>query len=65
MAKKPIFWPDFDPFDPKLGRQTFFFKTLASPITRYHGQILSEKTNDPILRKPSDGRTDGKTDGRE
>ena len=62
MAKKPSFWPDFDPFDPKLGRQTSFFKTLASPITRYHGQILSEKTNDPILRKPSDGRTDGKTD---
>ena len=35
-------------------------------VTRYHGQLssctISEKTNDPILRKLSDGRTDGQTD---
>ena len=34
----------------------FFFKNLA--VTRYHGQLssckISEKTNDPILRKLSD-----------
>ena len=44
------------------------FKNLASPVTRYHGQFscnISEKTNDPILRKFSDGKTDGRTDGRE
>ena len=44
----------------------FFFKNLASSVTRYHGQLssctISEKTNDPILRKLSDGRTDGQTD---
>ena len=52
---------------------TYFFKNLASLVTRYHGQLssctISEKTNYPILRKFSDGRTDrweeGQTDGRE
>ena len=46
--------------------KTFFFKNLASSVTRYHGQLssctISEKTNDPILRKFSDGQTDGHTD---
>ena len=36
----------------------FFFKNLASSVTRYHGQLssctISEKTNDPILRKRTD-----------
>ena len=40
----------------------FFFKNLALSATIYHGQLLSctisEKTNDPILRKFSDGQTD-------
>ena len=40
-----------------------------SSVTRYHGQLssctISKKTNDPILRKLSDGRTDGRIDGRE
>ena len=39
-------------------------KNLASSVTRYYGQLslrkVSEKTNDPILRKFSDGRTDGR-----
>ena len=43
----------------------FFPKNLASSVTRYHGQLsscaISEKTNDPFLRKFSDGRTDGQT----
>ena len=63
-AKKPSFGPNFGPFGPNLGHQFFFFKNLAA--TRYHGQLssctISEKTNDPILRKLSDGRTDGQTD---
>ena len=45
---------------------TFFFKNLAPSVTRYHGQpslcSISEKTNDSILRKLSDGRTDRQTD---
>ena len=40
----------------------FFFENLASSVTRCYGQLSSctllEKTNDPILRKLSDGRTD-------
>ena len=43
-----------------------FFKNLAPSVTRYHGQLssctISEKTNDPLLRKLSDGRTDRQTD---
>ena len=41
-------------------------KNLVSPsVTRYDDLsscIMSEKTNNPILRKPSDGLTDGQTD---
>ena len=41
---------------------------MAPSVTRYHGQLssctISEKTNDPILRKLNDGRTDGRTDGQ-
>ena len=44
----------------------FFSNNLASSVTRYHSQLssctISEKTNDPILIKFSDGRTDGGTD---
>ena len=47
----------------------FFFKTLTLSVTRYHGQLssctISEKTNDPILRKLSNGRTDQPPEGRE
>ena len=67
-GKKPSFWPDFGPFDPNLGCQIFFFffffffRNLAWSVTRYHVQLspctISEKTNTPILRKLSDGRTD-------
>ena len=63
--KKPSFGPSFGP-------QNFFFKNLASSVTRFYGQLSSctilEKTNNPILRKLSDRRTDrqtvGRTDGR-
>ena len=44
----------------------FFSKILASSVTRYRGQLssctISEKTNDPVLRKLIDGRTDRQTD---
>ena len=44
----------------------FFFKISGLPVTRYHGQLIlctiSEKTNDQILRKLSDGQMDGQTD---
>ena len=66
-SEKPHFGPDFG--GPKFGLLKFLFKNLASSVTRYHDQLssctTSEKTNDPILRKLSDGRTDGQTDGRE
>ena len=42
-----------------------FFFNLALSVTRGYGQLsctISEKTNDPILRKLSDGRKDGQTD---
>ena len=49
------------------GHSIFFFKNLAYSISRYHGQLLSctisEKTNDPILRKLSDGQIDRWMDG--
>ena len=41
MAKKPSFGPDFGPFGPNSGRQFFFLKNLALPVTRYHGQLPS------------------------
>ena len=61
--KKDGFWLLW----PKFGSPIFFFfffKNLASSVTRYHGQLssctISEKTNGPILRKLSDGRKDGR-----
>ena len=49
MAKKLSFGPDF-----------FFFKNLASSFTRCQlsSCTISKDTNDPILRKVSDRRTD-------
>ena len=62
--KKPRFGPEFGPFGPNSDCQFFFFpkKNLALSVTRCHGQLssstTSEKTNNPILRKFSDRRTD-------
>ena len=59
--KKLYFVPALGPLDPNSGRKIFFFKNLASPVARYHGQLssctISEKTNYPILKKLSDGQT--------
>ena len=50
---------------PQIRPPKLFFKNLASSFTRYYGQPLSctisENTNDPILRKLSDGRTGRQT----
>ena len=44
----------------------FFLKNLESSVTRYHGQLLSciisEKNNDPILKKLCDRWMDKHTD---
>ena len=72
--KKNKFWTWFWPIWPKFGLPFylfifFFFKNLAPSFTRCHGQLssctISEKTNDPILGKLSDGQTDRQTDWQE
>ena len=54
-----------DPIVPKFGPPNSCFKYLAPSVSRYQGHLLpctiSEKTNDPILRILSDGRTDRRT----
>ena len=64
--QKTQFPAQFWPIWPKFGSPIFFFKNLASLVTSYHGQLSSssilEKTNDLILRKLSDGWTDGQTE---
>ena len=69
MAKKTlILGPILAPLA-QIQATNFFFKNLALPVTRYHGQLssctISEETNDPILRKVSDGWTDRRIDRRE
>ena len=65
---KPHFGPNYARLAQILAAK-LFFKNLALSVTRYHGQLssctISKKTNDPILRKISDGRTDGQKDERE
>ena len=50
-GKKTSFGPDFGPLSLNSGRQ-FFFKNLATLVTRYYGQLssytISEKINDPV-----------------
>ena len=66
--QKTSFWGWLRPFGPKFRPPNIFFKNLATPVTRCHGQLpsctISGKTYDPILRKLSDGRTDRQTDRR-
>ena len=78
-GKKPSFGPDSGPVAPNSGCQLVFFsfKNLSSSVTRYYGLLssctISEKSNDAIMKKFSEGRTDrradgqtdGRTDGRE
>ena len=65
-AEKPHYGPNLGPLGPNSGCKIFFFfKNLALSVTRYHGQLLScttsGKTNDPILRKFTDGWTGRRT----
>ena len=61
MVKNLVLGPILAPLA-QIPATTFFFKNLASSVTRYHGQLLScttsEKINDPILKKFSDRWTD-------
>ena len=42
MAQETHFGSDLGPFGADLCHQFFFFfKNLASPVTRYHGQLSS------------------------
>ena len=65
-GKKPYLGPDLARWARIWAANFFFFKNLALSVTRYHGQLSSctksEKSNDPFLRKLSDGQTDGRTD---
>ena len=60
-GKKPSFGPILVHLPEIRATKFFFFKNRDLSVTRYHGQLsscaISEKTNDPILRKLSDGRT--------
>ena len=61
--EKTHFGPNLESMGP---RSYFFLKNLVSSVTRIHGQLssctISQKTNDPILRKCSDGQTDRQTE---
>ena len=65
-GEKPNFGPDLGSLGPNSGG--LFFHKSGFSLNRYHGQLSSctipEKTNDPILRKLSDRRTDRQTDRR-
>ena len=69
MAKNLVLSPMLGHLAQIWAAKIFFSKNLALSVTRYHGQLssctTSQKTNDPILRKLSDGRSDGQTDGRQ
>ena len=65
-GEKPNFGLHLDPLSPNSSRHfSPPQKNLVLSVTKYHGQLSSrtilEKTNDPILIKFSDGRTDGQT----
>ena len=56
--QKTSFWSWFSSTESKFGMPKCFFKNLASPVTRYPGQVSTcKKTNGPLLRKFSDGQT--------
>ena len=69
MAKNLVSGPILPHLAQIPAAKYLFFRNLASSVTRYHGQLssctISEKNNDPILRKLSEGRKDGRTEERE
>ena len=50
-CEKPHFGPDSGSFGPNLGCPIFFFffKHLASSVTRYHGQVSSCKISEKLM----------------
>ena len=68
MTKNLVSGPILAHYTQRSAVNFLFFKNLATSATRCHGQLssctISEKNNDPILRKLSDGRTDRRTDGQ-
>ena len=68
-GEKPHFGLDLGPLGPNSGYHFFKKKKkLALSASRYHSSLssctISEKTNDPIFRKFSDGQTDEQTNGQ-
>ena len=65
--KKKVSGPPFTHLA-QIRAAIIFIKNVAASVTGSHGQLssytISEKTNDPILRKPSDRWTDGRMDRR-
>ena len=61
-GEKPNFESQLGPLGTNSRHKFFFSKNLASSVSRYHDQLssclLSEKTNDPILKRFSDGQAD-------
>ena len=64
--KKLYLGPDLGPLNLKLDPYFFLLKNPISSITRYHVHLSSctIPDNHPILRKFTDGRTDGQTERR-
>ena len=64
-GKNPLFGSDLDHWA-QIRADKFFFKNLAPSVTsQLSSCTISEKTNDPILRKHTDGWIDRRKDGRE
>ena len=68
--KRPSLGTDFGTFGPNSSRHFFFFfskiclRQSVDIMVSYHHVQYQKKTNDPILRKLSDGRKDVRTEGR-
>ena len=66
MAKNLVLGPILAPLAQIRAAKFFLKKSLASSVYRYHGHMVRyhhaqyrKKTHDQILKKISDGRTDG------
>ena len=67
-GEKPYFGSDLGPLRPHLGCQNIFSEIWLhqslDTMVSYHHVKYQKKTNDPILKKFSDGRTDRQTNRR-
>ena len=66
-GEKPCFGPDLGTLGPNSGHQFFFLKIWLCQsldiMVSYHHVKYKKKTNDPILKKFTDGGMDERTDG--